>query len=338
MMPDAVVPRVTICIPVYNGARYIKEAVESILAQTYRSFEILIGDNCSTDDTAAIVSQFVDPRVRYERNERNLGPVGNVNRCLERASGEYVGILHHDDVMLPENLERKVRVLDTHPEIGFVHSNMMLIDSGGAVVRPHSWSEDARGDSVERGIIAFRRMLDRAHFGSTIFIGTVLARRTCYEQLGGFRAELRHCNDSEMWMRMLLFQDVACLGEPLVKYRVHPMSASSAFGDYASISYLREHYAAVGMVFEKYRERIPEADALKTRVSRAFADRALGLAARAFHDGDAEMGRECMREASRMMPGVWRRASFWRAKAHRLAGPRVMRWLRETRECVAGGK
>jgi glycosyltransferase involved in cell wall biosynthesis len=321
-------------MPVYNGAPYVKEAIESVLAQTYCNFELLVGDNCSTDNTADIVKQFSDPRVRYERNETNLGLVGNANRCLERARGEYVTVFHHDDVMLPQNLERKVRVLEAHSRVGFVHSDLILIDSLGAVVSPHGWSEDARRDSLEDGLTAFRRFVDHIQLGSSIFIGTVLARRRCYAELGGFRPELSHCNDSEMWMRMLLFYDVACLGEPLVKYRVHSTSESSAFGDYASISYVREHYAAVRMIFDKYGDRIPEGTALRRRVALAFAERALGLAARAFHEGDTGVGQVCVREARGMLPGVWRRASFWRAQAHRVTGRRVMRRLRPTRSCA----
>jgi glycosyltransferase involved in cell wall biosynthesis len=337
-MAETRAPRVSVCMPVYNGAAYIAEAVRSVLGQTYGDLELLINDNCSRDGTADIIHRFDDARVRYERNEANLGPVANVNRCLARARGEYIGILHHDDAMLPENLERKVRVLDAHPSVGFVHSNMVLVSSAGTTVRDGSWSHEARQDSLENGLIAFGRFLDQMPLGSSIFIGTVLARRSCYDRLGPFATELPHCNDAEMLMRMLLFYDMACLGEPLVRYRVHPASASSAFGDYSSIAYVQEHYAAVQMLFERFPERIPEANALRRRVNEAFAMRALGLASVAFARGERDLGHECLATAKRMLPRVWTRACFWRATVRGLLGQRLARLLRARRGPAAGGQ
>lgn len=336
-MADAVAPRVSVCMPVYNGASYIQEAIASILAQTYRDFELIVGDNCSTDRTADIVAQFGDPRIRYERNEKNLGAAGNANRCLDRARGEYVSIFHHDDVMLPENLESKVRVLDLHPNVGFVHSNMSLIDPSGAVVMPHSWSESARRDSVDDGVSIFRSTLERVHLGSSIFIGTVLARRSCYVQLGKFRPDLPHCHDTELLLRLPLYHDVACLGTPLVKYRVHPTSASSAFGDYESIGYLAEHYEAASAIFREHRGRIPDAQTLGMHMARAFAERALDLAAKAFRDGDDDTGRECMRQARRMLSGVWKRRKFWEVAGRRVAGPRFMPLFRAMKRLAGAG-
>ena len=134
-------PRVSVCIPVRNGADYIAECLESVLAQTFGDFELLVVDNCSTDDTETIVRRYTDRRLRYIRNAKNLGLVGNANRCLQLASSEYVGLFHHDDVMLPENLARKVSVLDAHPGVGFVHSNVLLIDQKGRRLAGDIWAE-----------------------------------------------------------------------------------------------------------------------------------------------------------------------------------------------------
>src|SRR5688500_9316278 len=104
-------PRVTVAMPAWNGAAYIELAISSIPAQTCEDFELLAIDACSDDDTVAIVSRFDDPRIRVEATESRLGLVGNWNRCLEEASGEYVNIFHPDDVMAPHNLTRKWSVL-----------------------------------------------------------------------------------------------------------------------------------------------------------------------------------------------------------------------------------
>ena len=93
-------PQVSVCMPVYNGSDYIADSVQSVLTQTYKDFNLIVCDNCSTDKTDEIIRSFKDPRLIYVRNNKNLGLVGNHNRCLELADGKYVHFLHHDDIML----------------------------------------------------------------------------------------------------------------------------------------------------------------------------------------------------------------------------------------------
>ena len=313
-------PRVSVCIPVRNGADYIAEALESVLAQTFGDFELLVVDNCSTDDTETIVRRYTDRRLRYIRNAKNLGLVGNANRCLHLASSEYVCLFHHDDVMLPENLARKVSVLDSHPGVGFVHSNVLVVDPKGRRVAGDIWAEDSRRDYVEPGRVVFPKFLLEMPRASSIFIGAVLARRSVYRRMGGFRDELPHCNDSEMWMRMMLFFDVACIGEPLVKYRVHGTSTSSSWGDSMSLPYLREHYEAVRLLFDRYGPDVPNRRRMWIAVSRAFASRAVDVAARELLAGNHGVGRMALKLAAAMYAPIVATPGFLRATAGSLAG------------------
>ncbi len=322
-------------MPVYNGSSYIAEAIQSVLAQTYTHFRLIVCDNCSTDNTEEIVRGFRDPRISFVKNAENLGPVGNANRCLELADGDYVCIFHHDDVMLPDNLERKVRILDEHPKVGFVHSNVILIDPEGEVIDREIWNEYSRKDYIEDGLTIFHRFLSSFHLSSSIFIGSVLARRSCYEHAGLFNQDLPHCNDGEMWMRMLLFYDIACIGSPLVKYRVHATSASSSWGDYTSYPYLKEHYLAARMIFEKYKDRIPQVDTLKKQVSFVFADRALTCACIDFNEGRFASGRVFFKEALRMSPRICKTLLFWKAAARLAAGPSGVRVYNAARRRLA---
>lgn len=307
------VPDVSVCIPVYNGSAYIGASIESVLAQTYRGLQLIVSDNCSTDNTGEIVQKFKDPRICYVRNSTNLGPVANFNRCIELAQGKYICIFHHDDVMMPDNLEQKVRLLEEHPDVGFVHSNLVVIGPKEEVLAPDIWAPDSRKNYIENGETAFVRYLDYLPLGSIMFIGTVVARRICYDRLGGFCTELPHCNDVEMLMRMLLFYNVAFIGQPLVKYRVHQSSASSGFGNYMTIDYLREHFSAVEMIFNKYGHRIPDKSIRERHIKRAFAERALSLARQAFLDGDFSRRREFMRQAVLFFPGIRSTVVFWKA-------------------------
>ena len=267
------------------------------------------------------------PRISYVRNPKNLGLVGNANRCLELADGEYVCIFHHDDVMLPDNLERKVRLLDEHPEVAFVHSNLILIDPEGKIIAHDIWNADTRRDYIEDGLTVFHRYVSYLSHGrgASIFIGAVLAHRSCYEHLGGFVPALPHCNDSEMWMRMMLFYHVACIGTPLVKYRVHPSSTSSSWGDYTSLPNMKEHSMAVQMVFEKHSDHIPHPDALKRRVFLSFGEYALGRACNTLVHGDFSAGKNFFKEAVNCSPLVMRNATFWKAAAGLTVGYRGIR-------------
>lgn len=320
-MTNAIPPKVSVCIPVYNGSEYIKESIDSVLAQTYKNFELIVCDNCSTDNTGEIVRNYNNPGIRYVRNQKNLGGVGNANRCLELATGEYISIWHHDDCMMPDNLERKVRVLDEHPDVGFVHSNLILIDEKGTVVSPNIWNEDSRHDYVENGMDAFRKFMSCIHLGANVFVGAVLARRECYDRIGAFSTELPHVEDVEMWLRMSLFYNVACIGTPLVKYRVHLKSMSSGFGDYETLPYLKEHYLAARIIFEKYSDRIPQVHELKRQVLRSFGERAISFAYNAFSSGNFTVGKSCLREALRMYPKSYQEKSFWKSSAMLMAGP-----------------
>ena len=303
-MTGSLHPKVSVCVPVYNGSEYIAESINSVLDQTYEDFHLVVCDNCSTDNTEEIVRSFRDPRLKYVRNAENLGLVGNANRCLELADGEYICIWHHDDMMLRDNLERKVHLLDEHPKVGFVHSNLIRIDDKGVVVAPEIWNADSRRDYIEDGLTVFRRFLFHLSGGSSIFIGAVLARRKCYEKVGGFNPELPHCNDSEMWMRIMLFYHIACIGTPLVKYRLHPTSTSNNFGDYSSLPYFKEHYLAAKVIFDKYAAHIPKLNERKSQTKRTFSLKALKMAARHIRFNDFYTGKTFLKEAILLNPRV----------------------------------
>lgn len=321
-------PQVSVCIPVLNGSDYISYAIESVLAQTFRDFELIVCDNCSTDNTPEIVAGFRDSRIKYVRNQKDLGLVGNHNRCIDLASGEFIYILHYDDCMMPDNLERKVRLLNERSDVGFVHSNIVTIDFKGEVVSPNIWSEDSRYDYFEDGMTVFHRYLSYLPIGASIFIGAVLARRECYALVGKFSEELPHCMDSEMWMRMALFYNVACIGTPLVMYRVHHGSTTSNWGDYTSLLYLKEHFLAAQMVFEKHNDRIPKEDMLKRKFSLAFGERAMTLACDALNREDYALGKSFIKESLKMYNALYFHVIFWKAVTLLVAGPSGIEFFR----------
>jgi glycosyltransferase involved in cell wall biosynthesis len=132
-------PRVRIGLPVFNGENYLEEALDSILAQTYSDFELIISDNASTDRTEEIYREYAakDERIRYFRNETNLGAVRNFNHVFELSSGEYFKWAAHDDMIAPDFLIKCVKVLDQDPTVVLCHSKVKFIDEFGDVLANH---------------------------------------------------------------------------------------------------------------------------------------------------------------------------------------------------------
>jgi glycosyltransferase involved in cell wall biosynthesis len=210
---------VSVCIPTCNRAKLLREAIESVLSQTFTDFELIVSDNASSDDTQSVARSFRDPRIRYFSHKVNIGPVGNFNHCLSLAKGAYITLFHDDDRMLPENLQRKVRALEEHPRAGLVHSAFQVIDGHGNVMeRPNSPGKPAALDTVETGRDFLVRSLLR---GNTVNPPSVMLRRECYSRLGGFTDKVAFTTDYEYWMRIALDYDVIFLATPLLQYREH---------------------------------------------------------------------------------------------------------------------
>ena len=227
------VPRVSVCIPTYNRAGLLDTCLRSMLEQTHPSFEIVIGDNCSTDDTRAVVSRFNDDRIRYYRHDSNIGPFRNMNRVLELARGDYVNIAHDDDLYSPEFLRRESDLLEQHPNVAMVHCAVREIDADGAtrrVIRAYP------STTVREGKEEFTRYLA----GHNVCCSTVMARRELLLQTGGF--DLRYlCADWFMWVKLALLGDVAYVAEPLASMRVHSGAVTNSlepdtwYGDFVGI-------------------------------------------------------------------------------------------------------
>lgn len=153
-------PRVSIGLPVYNGARYLATALDSLLAQTYTDFELIISDNASTDDTEAIARAYAarDGRIRYYRNDRNLGGSANFNRVLELARGEYFRSAAHDDTCAPEYLAKCVAALDHDPDLVLCHTRTIRqTPEGQALPNPVQEQFDAIMERQNAGSTASER-------------------------------------------------------------------------------------------------------------------------------------------------------------------------------------
>lgn len=212
-------PKISVCIPTYNRAALLKECLGSLVIQTFRDVEIIVSDNCSTDDTQAVIAACQDPRLRYCRNDTNIGPYANLNRLLDLAQGEYVCILHDDDLYAPDFLEREAAMLDEHPRVGMVHCAVREVDEHGTprqVVRAYPTTRTLDGKQE------FTRYLQ----GHNVCCSSVMVRRTVYRDAGPFDARYL-CADFLMWMKIALRGDVGYIADPLLDMRVHPTAVTS---------------------------------------------------------------------------------------------------------------
>ena len=221
-------PKVSICIPNYNYARFIGDAIQSALEQTYKNFELIIVDNCSTDNSEEVIKSFSDPRIRFYKNDRTIHGIRNWNRCLSLAHGEYITLLHADDKLTPNSIEKRVEILDRNPNVGLVYSACTIIDGKGTVTgefRPYDRDYIINEDYIKSGEDEFKRLVFRDY----IPVPTVMVRKECYDVLGDFSEEYSYCPDWGMWLRIALNYDVSFISEPLGYYRIHGAADSDSY-------------------------------------------------------------------------------------------------------------
>jgi len=204
-------PKVTVFIPVHNREDYICVAVNSILAQTFRDFELVVVDDGSTDRTAEVLAGYSDPRLRVARNPRNLGIPATRNRGLELARGEYIALLDSDDHAYPERLGRQVGYLDDNPEIMQVGSWCSFMDSNGRML-----------DKVRRQPLNSEDIHAHLLFHCPVINRTVMARTETLRE-AGYDTNFQRCQDYDMHCRLVTAGHMlANLPEILVCGREHP--------------------------------------------------------------------------------------------------------------------
>ncbi len=239
-------PKVSVCVPVYNPGPYLRPALESVLAQDFDDFEVVVVDDCSIEPVHEIVKGLGNQRISLHTNPHNLGLVGNWNRCLALAQGEYVTIFHQDDLMRQGNLAAKSAMLNAYPDVGLVYSNIETINGGGTVIGGH-WLPQLAVDAIEPGQQCFARL---ALTGNFIACPSVMVRARCYQELGGFDPRLPFTCDLEMWMRIASHYDVGYLSAPLVAIRAHAGQETQRFS--GAGREIREVHKALNIVFREH--------------------------------------------------------------------------------------
>jgi len=220
-------PVLSVCIPTYRGAAHIAAAIDSVLSQSFRDFELIVIDDTSPDDTPAIVARYSDSRIRYIRNESNLGPEGNWNKCLSESRGTFFKLLPQDDLLMPDCLGQQMAVLekDTEENIALVFCARRIVVSGDRAVTVRGYP------GGKRGAISGREVIKRCvRFGTNLIgePGSVMFRKSLALQIGPFDATNAYVIDLDYWFRLLLKGNAYYFPEPLAAFRVSSDSWSVA--------------------------------------------------------------------------------------------------------------
>lgn len=201
-------PKVTVLMSVFNDEEFCREAIDSILNQTFRDFELIILDDASTDKTQEVLQSYDDPRIVVIRNERCLGLTKSLNVGLRHVQSKYVARLDGDDVALAERLEKQVLFLDEHPGVGVVSNPYIKINSAGGEI---GFQQLPTSDQAIRS-----RLFVANPFCHT----SSMFRRHCVERVGSYREVFKMSQDYDLWLRIAEEFQVGNLEEPLCKVRI----------------------------------------------------------------------------------------------------------------------
>lgn len=226
-------PRVTVLMPVFNGAEYLQEAIESILRQSFGDFEFLIVDDGSSDESAAVAERCADPRIRLVRNGTNRGLVASLNLGLDLARGDYVARMDADDISMRDRLQRQVDFMEGHPDVAVCGSWLEAFEGRKGTL----WPPPLEDAEIKCGLL----------FESVIYHPTVMLRKSALlEGAVRYDSAFPHAEDYELWERMARSCRLANLGVVLLRYRLHGRSVGRREGEAQALSAgrVRERFLA----------------------------------------------------------------------------------------------
>src|SRR5947209_672609 len=219
---------ISVCLPLYNAAAYVEETIGSILAQTYSNWELVMVDDASRDDTAAIVERILaterDPRLRYSVNPQRLGMVGNWNHATSLANGEFIKLIGQDDLLAPDCLQIQSEILTRHATVTVVTCALEVIGPTGKRIMLRK--RHARG-----GLHNGAEMIEQCLRSGTNTIGepvAVLFRSATLGRRDLFEPAITYCTDLDLWLRLLAHGDLYYIPEPKGSYRIHQAAATRA--------------------------------------------------------------------------------------------------------------
>lgn len=202
-------PAVTVLMPVYNGEKYLKDTIESVLSQTFLDYEFLIIDDCSTDHSERIIEEYNDTKIRFFRNEKNLGQTKTLNKGIKLARGNFIARCDQDDINYPTRLSMQYEYLISNPKVALLGTAVNFINQEGKnlyfnpIVRHHN------------------KILEKFCMGNPIMHSSVMFNRKIIMNLNGYSTDFMICQDADLWLKIARENIIDNLAERLVSIRIH---------------------------------------------------------------------------------------------------------------------
>jgi glycosyltransferase involved in cell wall biosynthesis len=323
--------RVDVIVPCYNYGDLLEVCVTSVLSQQEVDARVLIMDDASTDSTPEVGRCLAarEPRVEYRRHDVNRGHIATYNEALDNVIGDYCMILSADDLLTPGALRRATLLMDTHPEVGLTYGRDITFQH----VPPTCLA--ISGQDCSHQILTYPEFLDiSCRLGHTpIQAPTAIVRTALHREIGGYRLELPHSGDTEIWLRMAVHAAVAELDADQAFRRLHTANMSLR---YSPLRRLEEQKRAFDTHFREYAPQWPHVAALERVANRTIAESAFWSGATAFEDGDRHTCDAFLEFAAGLCPDIeswdaWRRFRWKRrvgVAAWRRMEP-VITWIRK---------
>ncbi len=327
-------PLVTVVIPTFNRCEWLREAIDSVVRQTFPDFRLIVSDNASGDDTAAVVDAFSDARLTYVRLNEHVGLNEHFNRCVARVSSRYLFLLPDDDVLLPDALATLVPVLESSSRVGMAHGRARNIGASGQIL---SAAHDMTGldtDEIESGRHFIRESMRRSY---RVHASTALIRREAIENLV-FDQRDYPATDFGLWLRMALDWDIAFVAKTLAAYRIHgrtytATSANVTSGGYVQGPALIETVRDVKLRFlREHAHRLDDVRAMRRDARRAISRELVNYAGHAtLPERPFPKTVATLLECAKRTPRVVVEPGAWRLIVASILGRRAVEWIKRRR-------
>lgn len=242
-------PLVSIVLPVYNAGVYLKEAIQSILDQTYTNIELIIINDGSTDDSEKLIKSFTDDRIRYVY-QQNTGLAGALNAGLKASNGKYIARQDQDDISLKERLQKQVEFLEKHPNVNLLGTRAQVFTDDQKEIKMHD-------HATEPAVLRFDLLFDNPFVHSS-----VMFRKESIEKIGYYNTDRSYYEDFELWSRFAFNGRVANLREVLVKYRHHDQGLSKSTGYFKEDAVLNQSQLNIEKLIGKKEVRFDDLSAV----------------------------------------------------------------------------
>ena len=210
------IPKISVLLPVFNSEKYLHESIDSLLAQNYKDFELIIWDDGSIDNTPGVIANYRDSRIKVFRNTANQGLFKTLNLAINKAQGKYIRLWSYDDIMKPHCLQAEIEFHQRHPEIGMSYCARDAIDASGKVIIK---APDDRTPDIISPALAAQIMF---YYGSIAGnIATVMIKKAVLEDIGLFREDMQVSGDFDMWVRISAKFPLGFIRESLIYLRKH---------------------------------------------------------------------------------------------------------------------